>query len=155
MTGAPAIGDAAEIDGTAVRFCTFVVGNLLLGLPVDDVVEVVQDEQLTAVPLAPEAVLGLLNLRGRIVPAVDARTRLGVDPRGDDGLPVHVIMRIEDEQISLVVDATGDVVTLAVATREDVPETVDPQIRRLLTSSYQLVGALLLVLDPHLVLTGV
>ena len=155
MTGPLATDADAEVAGTTVRFCTFVVGNLLLGLPVEDVVEVVQDEQLTSVPLAPEAVLGLLNLRGRIVPAVDARTRLGVDPRGDGAVPVHVIVRTEDEQISLVVDATGDVVTLALATREDVPETVDPEIRKLLTSSYQLVGALLLVLDPHLVLTGV
>lgn len=146
---------AADADGDMVRFCTFVVGNLLLGLPVEDVVEVVQDEQLTVAPLAPPAVLGLLNLRGRIVPAVDARSRLGVEPRQDDALPVHVIVRTEDEQVSLVVDATGDVVTLALATREDVPETVDPEIRKLLSSSYQLVGALLLVLDPHLVLTGV
>ena len=152
MTGSTPV---AEVDGQTVRLCTFVVGNLLLGLPVEDVVEVVQAEQLTVVPLAPPAVLGLLNLRGRIVPAVDARSRLGVERRLGDALPVHVIVRTDDEQVSLVVDATGDVVTLALATREDVPETVAPEIRKFLTSSYQLVGALLLVLDPHLVLTGV
>lgn len=137
-----------------LRLCTFAVGNLLLGLPVDEVSEVVRGEQVTAVPLAPPAVIGLLNLRGRIVPAVDARTRFGLERRAADLDPVHVIVRALEEQISLVVDAMGDVVTVSRAGREDVPETVSPDIGRLLTSSYQRVGSLLLVLDPQLVLTG-
>ncbi|HLL08783.1 MAG TPA: chemotaxis protein CheW, partial [Nocardioidaceae bacterium] len=52
------------------RLCTFIVGDLLLGLPVEEVSEVVRAEVLTPVPLAPSGVLGLLNLRGRIVTAV-------------------------------------------------------------------------------------
>ena len=137
-----------------LQLCTFAVDNLLLGLPVDDVSEVVRGEQVTAVPLAPPAVIGLLNLRGRIVPAVDARSRFGLEQRAADQEPVHVIVRALEEQISLVVDGMRDVVTVSRVDREDVPETVSPDIRRLLTSSYQRVGSLLLVLDPQLVLTG-
>ena len=135
------------------RLCTFVVGALLLGLPVDEVSEVVQGEQVTPVPLAPEGVVGLLNLRGHIIPAVDARTRFGLEPRGIDAEATHVIVHVLGEQISLVVDRASDVVTVSAADREDVPDTVSPTIRRLLTSSYQRDDALLLVLDPHIVLT--
>lgn len=140
-------------DGNDQRLCTFAVGNLLLGLPVEDVSEVVRGGTVTVVPLAPPAVTGLLNLRGRIVPAVDARLRLGLEPRGAEQEPTHVIVRTLGEHISLAVDSASDVVTVAPAEREDVPETFSPEIRRFLTSSYQRSGALLLVLDPALVLT--
>jgi two-component system chemotaxis sensor kinase CheA len=63
------------------RLCTFAVAGLRLGIPVGDVVEVVRGEQVTPVPLAPAAVAGVLNLRGRIVPVLDARLRLGLPAR--------------------------------------------------------------------------
>lgn len=135
------------------RLCTFVVGALLVGLPVGDVSEVVRGEHLTHVPLAPEAVVGLLNLRGHIIPAVDARTRFGLESRERDDEATHVIVNVLGEQISLMVDRASDVVTVARADREDVPDTVSPTIRRLLASSYQRPDGLLLVLDPHIVLT--
>ena len=135
-----------------IRLCTFVVGNLLLALPAEDVQEVLTGAELTPVPLAPSTVLGLLNLRGRIVPAVDSRARLGLTPRPDDEVAAHVILDVRGEEVSLVVDRMSDVVTVAAADLEDVPETVSPDIRRLLASSYQQDAALLLVLDPDLIL---
>ena len=135
-----------------LQLCTFVVANLLLGLPVREVSEVVRGEDVTPVPLAPPAVVGLLNLRGRIVPAVDARTRFGLPARGPDEEAAHVVVNVADEQVSLVVDRTSDVVTLSASQREDVPDTVAADIRRLLVASYQRPDGLLLVLDPLLVL---
>ena len=138
---------AAESES---HLCTFVVGDLLLGLPVEEVSEVVRAEVLTPVPLAPPGVLGLLNLRGRIVTAVDARVRFGLAPRETGQPTAHVVVRVLDEQVSLVVDRTSDVVRVTSDQREQVPETVDADIRRLLTGAYQRAGALLLVLDPAL-----
>jgi purine-binding chemotaxis protein CheW len=132
------------------RLCTFIVGDLLLGLPVEEVSEVVRAEVLTPVPLAPSGVLGLLNLRGRIVTAVDARVLFGLAPRETGEPTAHVIVRVLDEQVSLVVDRTSDVVTVTSHQLEEVPETVDADIRRLLTGSYQRAGTLLLVLDSAL-----
>lgn len=135
------------------QLCTFAVGGLLLGLPVDVVCEVVRGEELTPVPLAPVAVIGLLNLRGRIVPAVDARARFGLPPRDTDADPAHVVVSVLGEQVSLAVDDTSDVVTVGADEREDVPDTVADDIRRLMTASYQRPEGLLLVLDPALVLS--
>lgn len=138
---------------TGVRLATFVVGSLVLGLPVECVLEVVSDQPLTPVPLSPPAVVGLLNLRGQIVPAVDARIRLQLASRPEGDGCAHVIVSVLGEQVSLVVDSTADVVTLPAGDRQDVPETVSPEIRRLLSAAFQQPGHLLLVLDPQLVLT--
>lgn len=138
---------------TSARLCTFAVGSLLLGVPVEDVLEVVGGSQLTTVPLAAASVLGLLNLRGQIVPAVDARTRLGLTPRAPDDDVAYVILNVAGEHVALAVDRASDVVTVPGSEREDVPESVNPAIRRLLTASYQRPGVLLLVLDPVLTLT--
>jgi purine-binding chemotaxis protein CheW len=143
------VTEAAVTDD---QLCTFVVGTLLLGVPVSEVSEVVSGGTITPVPLAKSAVVGLLNLRGQIVPAVDARARFGLAPRTGAEEPTHVILRLYDERVSLVVDSASDVVTVPLSEREEVPETVNPQIRRLLTASYQRPGALMLVLDPSLVL---
>lgn len=135
------------------RLCTFAVGGLRLAVPVADVVEVVRGQRVVHVPHAPEAVLGILNLRGRIVPVLDARLRLGLEPRDPAASCAHVIVSDDDELVSLVVDREGDVVVVDPAAGEAVPETVAPDLRRLATTAYQLDGALLLVLDPRLVLT--
>jgi purine-binding chemotaxis protein CheW len=147
MTAGPSTLDESR------QLCTFLVGNLLLGVPVEDVIEVVRGEHLTPVPLAPPGVVGILNLRGRIVTAVDARLRLGLAPRADGAAMVHVIVEIAGEHLSLVVDREGEVVSVVASERQDVPETLDPEIRDLLTSAYQRASALLLVLDPGLVVT--
>lgn len=140
------------VGGGQRRLCTFVVGGLLLGVPVEDVSEVVRGERITHVPMAPEGVVGLINLRGHIIPAVDARTRFGLEPLATGDEPTHVIVSSSGEHVSLVVDSASDVVIVSDDGREDVPETVTPRIRRLLTASYQRDGGLLLVLDPHIVL---
>lgn len=137
-----------------LRLCTFVVGDMLLGLPVDDVVEVIGSQRLTPVPLAADGVAGLLNLRGRIVAAVDVRTRVGL-PAADTGLvTAHVLVRHEGEQVSLVVDRPAELLTVLAADRKDVPANVTPTLRRLLTAAYPQSGALLLVLDPQRVIAA-
>lgn len=135
-----------------VLLATFRVGDLLLGLPVSAVEEVVDVEQVVPVPLAPTEVSGLINLRGRIVVAVDVRESLGLPPPPEGRSRVHVVVSADGEPASLVVDEMGDVLPVPDTAREDVPETVAPALRRLVTGAYQLESALLLVLDPDLVL---
>ena len=135
------------------QVCTFVVGDLLLGLPLEAVSEVVRTQTLTTVPLADASVVGLFNLRGRIVTAVDARSLLGLPARPADESGVHVIVTERGEKTSLVVDRASDVVTLRGADRQPVPETVPPDIRRLVTAVHQRPGGLVLLLDLTLALS--
>jgi purine-binding chemotaxis protein CheW len=133
---------------TDAQYCTFAVGGLVIGLEVQRVREVLSQPEVTPVPLAPPGVVGLLNLRGEIVTVIDARHRLGLPARGPDQDCSHVIVPTEGEVISLVVDSEGEVAELDPATAQPVPETIRPEIRRLLSSIFELSsGPLLLVLD--------
>ncbi|TMA24631.1 MAG: chemotaxis protein CheW [Deltaproteobacteria bacterium] len=94
MTGAALV--------TPSSWCTFVVGDGLYGIELPRVQEVLRPLPLTRVPLAPPAVVGLLNLRGQIVPAVDLRTLLRLPPR--DAAGGMVVVRGPEGPVALVVD---------------------------------------------------
>ena len=129
------------------RLCTFQVGPLTLGVDISRVDEVLTERRLTPVPLADPCVVGLLNLRGRIITVIDARHRLGIAPEERPG-SIHVVIRVGGEAISLLVDREGEVVDADAATFEELPATVSPTIRRFVSGAYKLEGRLLLVLDP-------
>jgi purine-binding chemotaxis protein CheW len=137
----------------AAAYCTFQVSGLLVGVDVERVQEVLDQPDVTPVPLADESVLGLLNLRGQIVTAIDARRRLGLSQRGPEDGSAHVIVRCQSEAVSLVVDGGGEVVDVDVQDADDVPETLGTAIRDLVTSIHQLDDGLLLVLDADRVLS--
>lgn len=96
---------------TADQLVTVVVDDYVFGLPIGRVQDVFRLGAMTRVPLAPPDVLGLANLRGRVVTALDLRRRLGFPARSNDG-QLAVGVEAGAEQYGLVVDAVGDVVRL-------------------------------------------
>lgn len=135
---------------TTQQFCTFFLHDQFLGIPVEQVQEVIQHQEMTAVPLVPEVIRGLINLRGQIVMAVDLRRRLGIEERPADALPINVVVRTRDGAVSLLADSIGDVVEVKEETFEDPPQTLDKHIRQLITGVHKLEGRLMLVLDTEL-----
>lgn len=135
------------------RFCTFHVGGLLLGVEVELVQEVLGDEPMTHVPLADPSVCGLLNLRGEIVTAIDARQRLGIAPRHPGERRTNIVVRMAQESVSLVVDTEGEVVDVLEADVEPLPQTVSARIRSFVTGACKVDDDLLLMLDAELMLT--
>ena len=91
------------------EFVTVRLDGQLLGIPVLLVQDVLKLQQLTRVPRAPEWVAGVLNLRGRIVTAIDLRSRLGMPPRPDTSKPpMSVVVDYRGEPYSLLIDKSGD-----------------------------------------------
>ena len=70
-----------------VQLATFVVAGFLFGIDVLRVQEVLRFQKMTRVPLAPAVIVGLINLRGQIVPAIDMRYRLCLEPRTSEEAP--------------------------------------------------------------------
>jgi purine-binding chemotaxis protein CheW len=133
-------------------FCTFYVDGMYFGVDVMEVQEVIRYQEMTDVPLAPDIVRGLINLRGQIVTAIDLRKRLGIEAERTE-LPMNVVIRSGDEAVSLLVDEIGDVVETDPADREDPPPTLAGPARELVASTYKLPGRLLLILDVDRALT--
>jgi purine-binding chemotaxis protein CheW len=102
---------------------------------------------MTPVPRASEGVQGLINLRGQIVIAVDLRFRLGLPPRGEDRLPMNVIVRSRGEVISLLVDDIGDVVDTDGLAFEPTPSNLPARVQEVVHAVRPLADRLLLVLD--------
>lgn len=131
------------------QYCTFAVGELLVGIEVTRVGEVLFGPEVTPVPHAGPDVLGLLNRRGEIVTVLDARRRLGVGEVDPSSTGAHVVLGLDGETVSLLVDAEDDVVEVDPAQMQPVPETVRPEVRRGLAGIHELPdGRLMVVLDP-------
>ena len=132
---------------TTIQYCTFTLEDLLFGIDVLDVQEVIRYQGITSVALAPDVVEGLINLRGEIITALDLRRRLLLAQRPADRLPMNVVVRTADGPVSLLVDAIGDVIEAHDEDFEAPPETVSGIARELIRGAYKLNGRLLLVLD--------
>lgn len=131
------------------QFATFTVDTLLFGVEVYKVQEVIRFQEMTVVPLAGRGAAGLINLRGEVVPAIDMRTRLGLPPLPEGVSPMNVVVRVDNEAISLLVDAIGEVAHVTAEQFEEPPETMSGPGRALITGAYKLQGSLLLALDVN------
>jgi purine-binding chemotaxis protein CheW len=129
------------------QFCTFYLDKLLFGVELKTVQEVIRSLEVTRVPLAPQVVSGLINLRGQIVTAVDLRHRLELPPRPAGVPAMNVVVRSEDGAVSLLVDEIGDVVEVDDSTFERPPETLRGAVRLIITGVHKLNNRLMLVLD--------
>lgn len=134
---------------TANQVCTFYLEKQMYGVDVQSVQEVIRYQDMTDVPLAPDSVVGLINLRGQIVTAIDLRKRLGLKPRPEGQLPMNVVIQSNDEAISLLVDQIGDVQEFDSADFEMPPETVQGVSRSMIKGAYKMRERLLLILDTE------
>ena len=130
-----------------LQFCTFYLDNLLFGVRLTDVQEVMRHTEMTQVPLAPGVVTGLINLRGQIVTAIDLRRKLEFGKGAEDKLPMNVVVHNEEGAVSLLVDDIGDVVEVGEDSFEPPPETLRGKVRIVILGVYKLSGRLMHVLD--------
>lgn len=136
----------------STEYVTFTTGAQLFGLPIARVQEVFRPGRITRVPLAGAQIAGVLNLRGRIVTAIDMRSRLGLEA-SDGGEPAMAIgIESRGESFGLLVDSLGEVLKLADGDREANPVNLDRKLARVAAGVYRLEGQLMLVLDVERVL---
>ena len=134
------------------QLSTFHVGQYLFGVEVSLVQEIVRLQTITPVPLSGREIAGLINLRGEVLTAVDLRSRLGLPPPENDRDPINVVVRVDEEPVSLLVDEIGGVQEVSAVPFEATPTTVDAHVRHLLLGAYTLPDRLLLSLDARKVL---
>ena len=136
-----------------LSYCTFYLDQLFLGIDVLAVQEVIRHQVMTDVPLAPNSVEGLMNLRGQIVTGIDLRAQLQLPPRPESQNPMNVVVRTDDGPVSLLVDKIGDVLELDAEESEQPPETLADQIRDVVNHVFKLDNRLLLTLDVEKLLS--
>jgi purine-binding chemotaxis protein CheW len=143
---------AQNSEDTITEYVTAMIGGQLFGLPISRVQDVFIPERMTRVPLSSRDVAGVLNLRGRIVTAIDMRSRLGL-PKNDSGRPPMAIgVDLRGESYGLLIDGVGEVLKLADDSREVNPVNLDPRLAKMASGIHRLDGQLMVVLDVDRVL---
>ena len=141
-----------EADGDDIEYVTVSIGEQLFGLPISRVQDVFSLDRLTRVPLASPEIAGVLNLRGRIVTAIDMRVRLGLPPRDKSHTPMAVGIDHQGEAYGLLIDHVGEVMKLPVAGKEPNPANLDPRWAQISDGVHRLDGQLLVVLNVEVTL---
>jgi purine-binding chemotaxis protein CheW len=150
MQTAPSFGDSLD-------YVTVMVGEQVLGLPIGRVHDVFIATRITPVPSAPKEIVGLLNLRGRVVTAICMRKRLGrfVDLSNHCNEKCELVavgIDLGGEAYALIVDAVGEVMRLDQSTFEPVPVHLDRSWAALAAGVHRLDDRLLVVLNVDAVL---
>ena len=128
-------------------FVTLTVADQLCGVPVQAVRDVLGEQAITRIPLAPAEIAGSLNLRGRIVTTIDLRRRLGL-PDAAPGTPrMSVVAEQGSELYALLVDQVSEVLSLPADTFEHNPPTLPPEWAAHSLGVHRLADRLMVVLD--------
>ena len=131
----------------AKEFVTVTIAGQMFGIPVLAVQDVLGPQRIARIPLAALEVAGALNLRGRIVTAIDLRVRLGLPSRADGEKSMSVVVDHHGEFYSLIVDAVGEVLSLPDEDFERNPATLDQLWRGVSMGIFRLQKELLVVFD--------
>ena len=138
---------AASPSETESVFVTLTLAGQLCGVPVLAVRDILAEQPITRIPLAPPEIAGSLNLRGRIVTAIDLRRRLHLAPPPAGAKPMSVVTELGGELYALLVDQVSEVLSLPSPQFERNPPTLPPDWAQFSQGIYRLAGRLMVVLD--------
>ncbi|WP_288901111.1 chemotaxis protein CheW [uncultured Sneathiella sp.] len=128
-------------------YVTVRIADQLFGIPVLEVHDVLRGLRLTKIPLAPREVAGVLNLRGRIVTAIDVRERLGLPKRKDEEKGMSIVVEHQGEPYSLMIDDVGEVLSLDLNELLPTPVTLNSCWKEVSGGVYRLENKLLVVMQ--------
>lgn len=118
---------ASATQALAGKYLTFVLGRESYGIQVVRIREIIRFTTITAVPQMPDYVRGVINLRGKIIPVIDLRTRFALGAAETTERTCIVVVQVEGEggkcrTLGLTVDAVEEVVNVTVADVEETPD---------------------------------
>lgn len=135
-------------------YVTMAIDDQWFGLSVAYVRDILGPRQITTIPLSPPEVAGSLNLRGRIITALNLRQALGLPTIQEPSESMSIVVEHNDELYSLLIDEVGEVLNLNEDNLEPNPGTLDDRWKTLSEGIFQLEDHLLLSVDIDQLLTS-
>jgi purine-binding chemotaxis protein CheW len=142
--------DSSEL----LQLVSFKIGNEEYGVDILIVQEINKITQITKVPNAPDFVEGVINLRGRVIPIIDLRTRLKLEKKPHDKDTRIIVVEIERKTIGFIVDAVSEVLRIPANVTEAPPELVAGIDSEFIKSVGKLEDRLLILIDLDKILTS-
>ncbi len=142
-------GNSSEL----LQLVSFKIGNEEFGVDILNVQEINKMIQVTKLPNSPDFVEGVINLRGRVIPVIDLRLRLGLPRREHDKDTRIIVVEIERRTIGFIVDAVSEVLRIPASVTEAPPELVSGINSEFIKSVGKLEDRLLILIDLNKILT--
>lgn len=141
------MADVAHAPDVPIQLSTFRLGEEWFGVDVLAVQEVMNPLRITKVPLSPQYVQGLINVRGVLVTVVSLKERLIFDSKDYQDDHKLVIVNADDGLVCFQVDEIGDVIETEVLAPADVPSTLRGSIKEYVSGVFKQQGRLITHLD--------
>ncbi len=132
------------------EYVTFKIGGQIFGASVSEIHDVFRPANMTPVPLSSSEIAGVLNLRGRIVTAINARSRLGLPPLSREQArekELAIGVERDGESFGLIIDEIGEVVRLEEEDMQENPVNLDRVWASVSKGVYRLKNNLLVIMD--------
>jgi len=146
LPNAPARVQSSNPAAELLQIVTFQVGREIFGLDILKVQEIIRFQPLTRMPDLPDYVEGVLNLRGKIVPVVGLRQRIGLDRQEPNTTTKIVVASVKDEVLGFMVDSVSEVLRISSSTLEPAPRLGEVK-QKYVSGVGKLDNRLLLLLD--------
>ncbi|MBF0226707.1 MAG: chemotaxis protein CheW [Desulfobacterales bacterium] len=141
-----------KVESKKMELATFYVGEALCGIDILNIQEINKNVDVTWVPQAPEYVLGVLNLRGRIVTVMDLGKKLGLFSIEPSKTNRNIIVDSNDEHIGLIVSKISDVLVAEADSIEPAPANIGGVQGRFFVGVFKTEKTLVGILDVEEVL---
>lgn len=136
-----------------LQLVTFNIGEEEFAVDILNIQGINRMVEITKVPNAPAYVEGIINLRGKVIPIVDLRRRLGMKPKKYDKLTRFIVIEINSQVLGFIVDSVNEVLRIPRKTTEPPPQMVSGIDSDYITAVGKLDGRLIILLDIQKVLT--
>ena len=129
------------------QFVTMTIGHQIFGISVGYIVDILFQQKINPIPLSRQEIIGSLNLRGRIVTALDIRTLLGISDKTCSEKNMCVVVDCDSELFSLMVDKVGDVVHIPADKLVKNPDNLNKLWQEVSLGIFPMEDDLLVILD--------
>ncbi|HET6566885.1 MAG TPA: chemotaxis protein CheW [Rhodothermales bacterium] len=136
-----------------LQLVTFVVGQEEYGVEILSVREIIRSAAITRVPNAPDVIRGVINLRGKVVPVVDLRSRFGLPRQDQNRANRVVVIELAGQIVGFIVDAVREVIHVDSVLVEPPPELTVGADEHFIAGIARLEDRLVILLDPERVLS--
>ncbi|MCS7053494.1 MAG: chemotaxis protein CheW [Ignavibacterium sp.] len=142
-----------EVD-EILQLVSFKIGNEEFGIDILKVEEIIRIISITKIPNAPEFIEGVVNLRGRVIPVVNLRTRLGFERKEFDNQTRVIVVEVNGSTLGFIVDSVREVLRIPKSITEPPPALTTSINTEYITAVGKLEDRLLILLDLEKVLTN-
>ncbi|WP_432736234.1 chemotaxis protein CheW [Maridesulfovibrio sp. FT414] len=147
-------GKKITLDAELIQLVTFSIGDEEFGVDILKVQEIIRTMEITKVPRAPKFVEGVINLRGKVIPIIDLRSKFGLKTKDHDQQTRIIVIEINDMIVGFVVDSVSEVLRIPASTVEPPPPVVSGMDSEYISGVGKLADRLLILLDLNRLLSS-